>query len=142
MLMSCTYHYPLLRINTLGAYLISPAIGAHFTMYLANMQGDLFVPFARTLDRNMKVCRCIYFLIYVFQDSYGKYVAVHLSHVAQGSICFAIVIIQQVSMELIIFFNFYEGGYLFHTRSFNYLSSQNLVENLKFLLSREQSFCK
>ncbi|TVU39071.1 hypothetical protein EJB05_12474 [Eragrostis curvula] len=25
-------------INTLGAYLISPAIGAHFTMYLANMQ--------------------------------------------------------------------------------------------------------
>ncbi|KAL6862169.1 hypothetical protein ACP4OV_016818 [Aristida adscensionis] len=25
--------------NTLGAYLISPAIGAHFTMYLANMQG-------------------------------------------------------------------------------------------------------
>jgi (S)-ureidoglycine aminohydrolase len=25
------------RINTLGAYLISPAIGAHFTMYLAKM---------------------------------------------------------------------------------------------------------
>ncbi|CAL5086589.1 unnamed protein product [Urochloa decumbens] len=25
-------------INTLGAYLISPSIGAHFTMYLANMQ--------------------------------------------------------------------------------------------------------
>ncbi|KAK3127074.1 hypothetical protein QOZ80_7AG0567940 [Eleusine coracana subsp. coracana] len=25
-------------VNTLGAYLISPAIGAHFTMYLANMQ--------------------------------------------------------------------------------------------------------
>ncbi|RLM85762.1 hypothetical protein C2845_PM04G25340 [Panicum miliaceum] len=25
-------------INTLGAYLISPAIGAHFTMYMANMQ--------------------------------------------------------------------------------------------------------
>lgn len=25
-------------INTLGAYLISPAIGAHFTLYLANMQ--------------------------------------------------------------------------------------------------------
>uniref|UniRef100_A0A453BGE0 Cupin 2 conserved barrel domain-containing protein n=1 Tax=Aegilops tauschii subsp. strangulata TaxID=200361 RepID=A0A453BGE0_AEGTS len=24
--------------NTLGAYLISPALGAHFTMYLANMQ--------------------------------------------------------------------------------------------------------
>ncbi|KAL5207768.1 hypothetical protein ABZP36_032203 [Zizania latifolia] len=26
-------------VNTLGAYLISPAIGAHFTMYLANMKG-------------------------------------------------------------------------------------------------------
>jgi (S)-ureidoglycine aminohydrolase len=24
--------------NTLGAYLVSPALGAHFTMYLANMQ--------------------------------------------------------------------------------------------------------
>jgi len=45
--------YPLFRINTLGAYLISPAIGAHFTMYLANMQGKLFQPFARTLDRNL-----------------------------------------------------------------------------------------
>jgi hypothetical protein len=29
------------RFNTLAAYLITPAMGAHFTMYLASMAGDL-----------------------------------------------------------------------------------------------------
>jgi hypothetical protein len=27
------------RINTLGAYLISPEMGSHFIMYLANLKG-------------------------------------------------------------------------------------------------------
>jgi hypothetical protein len=39
--------YPLFRIDTLGAYLVSPAIGAHFTMYLANMQGMQFSPLVK-----------------------------------------------------------------------------------------------
>jgi hypothetical protein len=30
------------RTNTLGAYLITPAMGSHFVMYLAKMQGFLF----------------------------------------------------------------------------------------------------
>uniref|UniRef100_A0A0E0EBF5 Cupin 2 conserved barrel domain-containing protein n=1 Tax=Oryza meridionalis TaxID=40149 RepID=A0A0E0EBF5_9ORYZ len=30
-------------VNTLGAYLISPAIGAHFTMYLAKMHGSILL---------------------------------------------------------------------------------------------------
>jgi hypothetical protein len=30
------------RTNTLGAYLMTPAMGSHFVMYLAKMQGFLF----------------------------------------------------------------------------------------------------
>lgn len=38
----CSHSHLIDRTNTLGAYLITPAMGSHFVMYLANMQG-LFI---------------------------------------------------------------------------------------------------
>lgn len=35
----CLYVAQIYRTNTLGAYLITPAMGSHFVMYLAKMKG-------------------------------------------------------------------------------------------------------
>lgn len=37
------------RINTSGAYLIAPAMGSHFVMYLAKLQGLITTYFAAPL---------------------------------------------------------------------------------------------
>jgi hypothetical protein len=87
------------RINTLGAYLISPAIGAHFTMYMANMQGKLFQPFARTLDRNLNILQSHIFSDICLLRLIWQAFCVHLGHVAQSSIWFDFIIIQQVPIE-------------------------------------------
>jgi len=58
-------------INTLGAYLISPAIGAHFTMYLANMQdGSKSAPPPKDVER----------LIFVLQGSISLSVGTGTTH--------------------------------------------------------------